>query len=249
MVSSRSPWLASAAYLYVLSLDSLSLAWEYLRRNPTYQALWRDPACRANRSAASRWSLEDWEDPQRDARTAEPTWSPLPRVSLARYTDIETAPPFEFWGIPGRKSLIHDGHALRLSVRQRWRRLRATLESTLAVAEPYGYLVPAGRKLDDCCRAVREFEAIYQISNPGTPLAVKRPGRLSVLHMRILQALDGAEAGASHRDIGSAVLGERVVQARWSHDGELRAQVRHWLRRGRQLSGGGYQTLLETNSR
>jgi hypothetical protein len=249
MASSRSSWLAPAAYLYVLGLDSSSLAWEYLRRNPTYQALWRNAASRANRSAAGRWSLEDWEDPRRDARTAEPAWSPLPRVSLARYNDIEAAPPFQFWGISGRKSLIHDGHALRLSVRQRWGLLRATLESTLTVAEPYGYLVPAGRKLDDCCRAVREFEAIYQISNPDTPQRVKRPGRLSLMHMRILQALDGAEKGASHRDIASALFGEAVLQAQWSRDGELRAQIRHWLRRGAQLSGGGYRTLLDTHSR
>ena len=30
-------WYPTAAYLYVLQLDGLALAWEYLRRNPHYR--------------------------------------------------------------------------------------------------------------------------------------------------------------------------------------------------------------------
>lgn len=33
-------WQPSAAYLYVLHLDSAGLAWEYLRRNADYRAAW-----------------------------------------------------------------------------------------------------------------------------------------------------------------------------------------------------------------
>ena len=29
-------WYPTAAYLYVLGLDALALAWEYLRRHPDY---------------------------------------------------------------------------------------------------------------------------------------------------------------------------------------------------------------------
>ncbi|WP_228490474.1 transcriptional regulator domain-containing protein, partial [Pseudomonas aeruginosa] len=34
-------WYPTAAYLYVLQLDDLALAWEYLRRNPEYRRDWR----------------------------------------------------------------------------------------------------------------------------------------------------------------------------------------------------------------
>jgi hypothetical protein len=74
----RSSWSASAAYLYVLGLDNVSLAWEYLRRNISYQANWRDLAARSDSSSAVRWGLRYLEDPRRDARAAEPLWRPLP---------------------------------------------------------------------------------------------------------------------------------------------------------------------------
>ena len=34
------PWYPTAAYLYVLCLDTLALAWEYLRRHPDYRIDW-----------------------------------------------------------------------------------------------------------------------------------------------------------------------------------------------------------------
>ena len=37
---SAEPWYPTAAYLYVLHLDSLALAWEYLRRHPDYRLDW-----------------------------------------------------------------------------------------------------------------------------------------------------------------------------------------------------------------
>jgi hypothetical protein len=33
-------WYPTAAYLYVLCLDALALAWEYLRRHPDYRLDW-----------------------------------------------------------------------------------------------------------------------------------------------------------------------------------------------------------------
>ena len=33
-------WYPTAAYLYVLHLDDLGTAWEYLRRNPDYRLDW-----------------------------------------------------------------------------------------------------------------------------------------------------------------------------------------------------------------
>ena len=43
----QSSWRTPAAYLYTLGLDEVSLAWEYLRRNPSYQATWFKAATRS----------------------------------------------------------------------------------------------------------------------------------------------------------------------------------------------------------
>jgi hypothetical protein len=67
--------------------------------------------------------------------------------------------------------------------------------------------------------------------------------RSAIVHRAILQALDGAAAGASHRDIAAAIFGKREVLDRWSSDGELRARIRYFLRRGRLLVESDYQKL------
>jgi hypothetical protein len=62
--------------------------------------------------------------------------------------------------------------------------------------------------------------------------------------MHALQALDGVRAGATQREIAEALFGVAEVESRWSADGELRAYVRHLIRRGRTYSNGGYRKLL-----
>ena len=48
-------WYPTAAYLYILGLDALALAWEYLRRHPDYRLDWR--RCARRPDAAQRWGL------------------------------------------------------------------------------------------------------------------------------------------------------------------------------------------------
>ena len=54
-------WYSTAAYLYILGLDALALAWEYLRRHPDYRLDWLRRARRPD--AAQRWGLRLLEDP------------------------------------------------------------------------------------------------------------------------------------------------------------------------------------------
>nr|BAS69627.1 hypothetical protein [Achromobacter denitrificans] len=65
-------WYPTAAYLYILCLDALALAWEYLRRHPDYRLDWLHHQRRphAAQQAAHRWGLRLLEDPALDARRA-----------------------------------------------------------------------------------------------------------------------------------------------------------------------------------
>ena len=230
----RAPWSASAAYLYLLKLDNVSLAWEYLRRNQAYQANWRDAALRSDSCVAARWGLRHLEDPCRDARAAEPLWCPTPALSLrlVKHFDEATAAKFQFWCIPGHKSLVHDGFGMLLTARHPPSVRRAVLDLDLATDAPYGFLIPAGSLTQDGCRAVREFTALYQTrATPNHNDLPERPTRSAVIHMRTLQAIDGAGSGASQREIARAIFGSSAVQAQWSPDSELRAQVRYFLRK------------------
>lgn len=108
-------WYPTAAYLYVLHLDGPALAWEYLRRNPDYRRDWLRRRRRPD--AAQAWGLRLLEDPALDARDAHPVWFPDHDAVVQLYPDADPPPDacaFEFWCVPGRKHLIHDGKRLVL---------------------------------------------------------------------------------------------------------------------------------------
>jgi hypothetical protein len=68
--------------------------------------------------------------------------------------------------------------------------------------------------------------------------------REAIVHMRTLQALDGVLFNASYRAIAAALFGYKEGVLRWHADGDVRARVRHLVRRGRTLMDGGYRALL-----
>lgn len=62
---------------------------------------------------------------------------------------------------------------------------------------------------------------------------------------RALQALDGRLAGATQRDIATALFGSPRVERDWTDPRDhLRDQVRRAIHRGRALMAGGYLQLL-----
>ena len=135
-------WYPTAAYLYILGLDALALAWEYLRRHPDYRLDWLRRARRPD--AAHRWGLRLLEDPALDARDAHPAWLPGHDAVVQLYPDADPPPGaavFDVWHIPGHKQLLHDGKGLMLIARSpgHWQRfvLAPGLEDGMAVAHAY----------------------------------------------------------------------------------------------------------------
>jgi hypothetical protein len=243
-------WHPAAAYLYVLHLDGPALAWEYLRRNPNYRLDWRHhvDGRRSNDELVSRWRLRLLEDPERDARDAQPDWISDPdKLVVVRRDDdpADQAASFRFWRLPGRKRLIHDGTRLVLTCQLVGRVLRLSLSATLEEGVAHAYAVRAGHGLRERWRAIEtELAMLDAPTAHRAALATGRPGRTSLLHMRTLQALDGTLAGASQREVAEILFGLRIVAERWHGDADLRAQVRRLIRRGRTLMAGGYDRLL-----
>ena len=230
-------WYPTAAYLYVLSLDALALAWEYLRRHPDYRLDWLRQPRRplAAQQAALRWGLRLLQDPAVDARDAHPAWMPGHTAVVQLYPDAD--PPsdaaiFTFWHIPGHKQLLHDGKGLKLIARSpgHWLRfaLAPGLEDGMAVAYAY------------------RGHAVAPVPGhvPGAVLAdtKPRPAPAALLELHTLQALDATLAGASLRETAEGLFGVEAV-ADWHADGGLRSKVRRLVRRGDALMRGGYRRL------
>ena len=225
------PWYPTAAYLYVLCLDTLALAWEYLRRHPDYRIDWLRRARRPD--AAHHWGLRLLEDPTLDARDAHPAWLPGHEAVVQLHPDADPPPEataFAFWRIPGHKQLLHDGKGLALIARspglcQRYA-LAPGLEDGMAVAY-----------------APRDRSTTHAPDTP-TPMARPRPPPAALLELHTLQALDATLAGASLRDVAEGLFGADAA-AGWYSDGGLRSKVRRLVRRGDALMRGGYRRLAQ----
>ena len=232
-------WYPTAAYLFVLWLDALALAWEYLRRNPDYRLDWlrHHRRLQAAQQAAQRWGLRLLEDPALDARDAHPAWLPGSDAVVQLYPDADPpldAAAFAFWHIPGHKHLLHDGKGLALIARSPGRCLRFALapglQDGMAVVHAYrgGTTAPA--------RGYAPGAAIADAKPRPTPAAL--------LELHTLQALDATLAGASLREVGEGLFGVDAV-ADWYADGGLRSKVRRLVRRGDALMRGGYRRLAQ----
>ena len=160
----------------------------------------------------------------------------------AAFTHDSTASlAFDFWRIPGRKSLSHAGLQLNLTAEHGANRLRASLSTELEDGAAYGLTVPLDARLRT--RLTGYQAQANAIQGQWPPVGAKKVTRASLLHLHALQALDASQAGAHHRDIAGALFGADAVRKRWTADSELRAQVRHLLARAEGLMRGGYLAL------
>ncbi|MDL5364214.1 DUF2285 domain-containing protein [Xanthomonas sp. NCPPB 2654] len=241
-------WYPTAAYLYTLHLDDPALAWEYLRRHPDYRRDWL--RWRRRPDVAHRWGLRLLEDPALDARDAHPAWFPDHDAVVQLYPDTDPPPDacaFEFWRIPGRKQLIHDGKRLVLVSRWPGRYMRLALVPGLEDGMAYLY---ATRACTTPCARYRALAAgldALAVATAAAPAAAarSRPTPAALLELHTLQALDATLAGASLRKVAEGLFGAEAIAADWHKDSALRARVRRLVRRGDALMRGGYRRLAQ----
>ena len=241
------PWYPTAAYLYVLHLDGPQLAWEFLRRNPDYRLDWLRRRRRPN--AAQGWGLRLMEDPALDARDAHPAWFPDHDGVLQVHPDADAPPDagaFEFWNVPGRKHLVHDGKRLVLTAH--WPGCCARLVLAPGLADGMACLYARRSCATPCIhyRALATALDALTAASVAVPVAAVRarptPAALQELHT--LQALDAVLAGASLRQVAEGLFGADAVDD-WHADGGLRSKVRRLVQRGDALMRGGYRRLAQ----
>ena len=240
-------WRPMAAYLYVLNQDALALAWEYLRRHPEYQQDWLRSDQRMD--AAHRWGLRALEDPKLDARDAHPVWMPDHDTVLYLHLDVDPPPnsrAFEFWNIPGRKDLLHDGKRLVLVARRPGRCARLVLAPELEEGRAYFYAVRPNAVSSMHAQMVVELKKLA-VDSGSEPAGVSgsRPAPASLLELRTLQALDATLAGASLREVADGLFGAEAVAQGWHADSGLRSRVRRLVRRGQMMMRDGYRRLAQ----
>jgi hypothetical protein len=247
MASGLPAWRRREAFEYVESLAGPLLAWEYLRRNLSYRTAWHlcDPT--VAETAGHDWGLLRLLDPDLDARAVVPIWRPDPPTTLRVIRSSSVAEGFKLYDLDidrSAPSAVHDDEGTYLTALvgpNAWQvhvadGLRP--QDGIAVAiHADGY---ARRRVAAADRFMRDLNRKSTSSRKRSPV----PGRATRFHASVIQSLDGAAAGASHREIAVALRGAKWVSSRWTPDGELRASIRYFLKRGALLVGGGYRQLI-----
>jgi hypothetical protein len=245
-----SDWQAADALNYLDFLGATAFAWEFLRREPSYQADYQSMvSVGATASEMServaRWGLDCAVDPNLPADRAPVVWqpefnpttvvvAPAPdRFAKARSIS-ELTPAFSCCSANGEQWLLGQGSGA-LSVK---------LIDGANTAGPSAVVIPLDSSFN-----VR-LEAALCLGNSmanGTPgrapetLTVQQRGRLKL----ILRCLDGRLADCSYREIAKVLFGhDSVPDGDAWNDHPLRNQTRRLCKRGEDLMRGGYLDLL-----
>ena len=92
---------------------------------------------------------------------------------------------------------------------------------------------------------LRRLVALVRLGRFPRGLFPLPPARRARRWMMALRALDARRAGATHREIASALFGEAMVAADWDGSSAyLRCRVQRLIRLGEALVQGGYRDLL-----
>jgi hypothetical protein len=127
--------------------------------------------------------------------------------------------------------------------------VRLLLSTGLSDGGSFAFVVPAGANARSVWAASARVRVLLSARRPPRARrAARGPTHMGLLHMRALQALDGALCGASQREIAVVLFGADSVAQKWHADGELRARIRYLIRRASALMNGGYCRLLHGRS-
>lgn len=247
-------WRDAAAYRPLLDADRSFLAWEWLRRDPTYRA-----AAEAYQAGSSgdrcergevpeRWGLHAFEHPRLTVPEARPVWcSKVYPFVLG----VEAGPPdgeelFDLERFRAISTLLRvRDNREHLLLSDGFRTIRIDVLAGTITDGP----AELRYRIAGLASAERSVLALRRL------LALWRNGRFSgLLHpeeakarrwVLALRAHDALAAGAGQREIAAGMLSTQAGEPRWrTQSPSIRAQVQRLVRGARRMASGGYLELL-----
>ena len=243
-----------AVYAWAHKLPKLSWAWEFLRRNPQYQADFAAgrgaEVCRSpNGSGAGVWPLLTLIDPAQDARSAAVFWrkevcaSVLPIASAPGAPDDATR-TFSLEKVRCRVTVIDDGDLHHVLLSQDGRALQLEVRGPITGAM---FLTPALPQSEMAAGRLTAMKRLNDVVSNG----ILRP-RLYPAEVRarrfitLITVLDGLRTDISRRDLAIRIFGRDQVCKNWSDPGNyLRDRLRRAVVRAQMMMECGYRRLLD----
>jgi len=247
MMRRLSAWQNREAFEYMESLDGPLLAWEYLRRNSAYRNAWSALDPDHGEAGGRDWGLLRLIDPTVDARTANPNWQPDPPSTMRVIRAAAHVDGLRLYDLQIGRSApneVHDDDGAYVTALVGSDSWRVHLADDLNTSDRVAIAIPVDEYARRRIAAADQFIQALEQRSVGARKRAVLGTRTACFHGSVLRALDGAAAGATHREIAVAIFGARSVAKRWTPDGDLRARVRYFLKRGAVLVDGDYRTLI-----
>lgn len=265
-------WTDPSSYGFANTIVRDGWAWEFLRRNPSFQADWQDNgggsapsigasprdnvklrSMRCSNNAAEGWGLVDFPHADGNAEYAKTDvfWLPECCASVLHATVVRSAWDPQEDGLvipqlPGLKTILRTPHGVQhVLVRQDWRGIHFTCEGGDVLRDN----VFLQFRLDGfrrCRKALVTYLRLKSLRNLGrfASSLFKQDPRARQL-TQALRALDADRAKAPRRQIAIALFGKRLVDEEWKErGGRLKKRTRYALMRGRALMRRDYLRLL-----
>jgi len=234
--------------LWLAQLSRRGWAWEFLRRNPEYRAMYGTGDARAPTS----WGLLHFADPSLSALNADVFWRPddcvdvLP-MRLCRDPSLATGVALDLERLSCRIAVASEASVQRrdilLSEEGRFLQLaifgdgdlNGTTLMVAALGEPNTVMARTAslRRLNDLLFNKTMRKVLYPYES--------RAARL----ITVLSALDGWLAQMPQREIAATMFSKARVEREWNDPREnLRDQVRRAIGYGQDLMNGGYRQFL-----
>jgi hypothetical protein len=252
------------SYAYTRGLDHTGWAWEFLRRNETYQ---RD--FRTNRAGhplpikhisgavvlrlrrrfldAEKWGLHCFADPQMSAYAAHVFWladqtksSVSCTLRSANDNEVGALSLASFMG--QRRVLVTPKNEVIVIADQHISTCMVVQNATFLIGESAVTFEILG--LEDPARTIDAVNNLRRLRANGVTDDVLHT-EYRTKYFDYLVALDGHLAGQSYRDIAEVLYGSDRVGPYWSDDSRgYKSKVRRAVERGLALMNGGYRDIL-----
>ena len=235
-----------------MGTDDGPRAWAFLRRNPGYQASWREAfewpkfeprpfpvriQSRADRRALE-WGLLAWENPLKIDGPVSPFWAEAPMLE----GEWEMGPP-PLLGLLVSSGMRIEGLRLAdgtliLKLENRTGAAQVRIGPETGVGIDTGLVLRLGLGQAKAIALIKDIESLTRDIAPDARRRRRSTDR------ELLEVLDGRLAGKSWRETAVDLYGAERVAADWNTESWIRSRVRRRGKKARFLMQGGYRDLV-----
>lgn len=246
--------------------DSTDWAFEFLRRNPLYQADWHRTAAaelpiiltdgtlqlrlRRRYPKAEAWGLCTFADPAKDAISSPVFWHPynIRRVISAQFAVEQgtEAPAISLSSFAGCRLAVAEPNGETFVLLKRGGIFAGLKSQTPAVLTQRFALTFQLHGFNDLSGQTDTLRDLQRMMNAASGASLRSVFADDRRLRELIVALDGSLNGKSYRQIAIALLGEERVAEDWNTASRfLKDRMRRLVAKAHEMMNGGYRGLLQ----